>query len=289
MKILFLWFGFITIFVLSTGCNTSETGPTTDQLQLFITAADTVLSVPPDQTIQTVITVTLQTSVGHAVPERLILFQVDPPTLGFLNSDTARTNSNGQIWLIFTTSMNSYGVCEILAQLDDGLITASTSINIRERTPDPNQVASIELRVTHSKITGFRGEQRSETITAIARNFYGVAFPGAIIQFSIRDPEAWKGTIALAEGDSVTNFNGEISAIYSVILEQSGDVEIEARSGSVSSTLTIHLEVIYDMGQFRIDAVFEREATSAAERPAPQRLVCGETDHLTRPLAESRR
>jgi len=114
---------------------------------------------------------------------------------------------------------------------------------------------TIELRVTHDRIIGSQGDLKSVQITAIVRNADGLTVPGTIIQFSIRDPEDWKGTIAVAEGDSVTDQNGEVTAIYSVVLERSGDVVIEARCGSVSSTLIIRLALVIDLiGRFSIDA-----------------------------------
>ena len=135
--------------------------------------------------------------------------------------------------------------------------TLSTGCDTSETVPtDVNldDPPTIELRVTHDRIIGSQGDQHSVTITAIVRNADGLAVPEVIIRFIIRDPEAWKGTIAVADGDSVTDQNGEVTAIYSVVLERSGDVVIESRFGSVSSTSIIHLFLTYDILPFYIQA-----------------------------------
>lgn len=173
MKILGLWFGFITVLVLSMGCDTSETGPTN-----------------------------------------------------------------------------------------------ITSDNPFER---------IELRLTHPNgyNARYRGEQYILHLTAIVRNADGVADPGAKIQFSILDPEEWKGTITPLEDDSATNHDGEITAIYTVVLERSGGVEIEARCGNVTTTFTIYLEVYNDIGQFTLDAasVLTVRPNQTSQTPVTATLV----------------
>ncbi|HHE46263.1 MAG TPA: hypothetical protein ENL08_00995, partial [Bacteroidetes bacterium] len=111
-----------------------------------------------------------------------------------------------------------------------------------------NEVASIELRITHNLIRGFVGEERQETITAIARNANGVGMPNVMIDFGIQNPESYKGTLAMAGGDSaMTNSNGEITASYSVVLQRSATVVITATAGNVTQTTIINLEIVDDI------------------------------------------
>jgi hypothetical protein len=109
-------------------------------------------------------------------------------------------------------------------------------------------VASIEIRVTHDLIRGFQGELRTETVTAIARDAQGVAVPFVNIDFGIQNLQSYMGTIAEPGGaDSLTNQNGEIVATYTVVIQQSTPVVIEARHGSVNNRRTINIELVNDI------------------------------------------
>ncbi|MCF7811325.1 Ig-like domain-containing protein [bacterium] len=106
-------------------------------------------------------------------------------------------------------------------------------------------VSQIELRVTHTTVKGFDGEQRSETITAIARNANGVAVSGEYIEFAINDPAIYKGTIV--ENDSVTNYEGKSTATFSVIIERTTSVTIVAKVGSITASKVIQINKIDDV------------------------------------------
>lgn len=117
------------------------------------------------------------------------------------------------------------------------------------------EIAYIELRSTHVLIRGFQGEIRNETITAIGRNAQGVGLSGKKIEFAIVNPLSWKGGVAKLATDTTSDNNGQVRATYSVVIEQSGDVVIEARNGSVTSKLTITIEVPNDvLGPISVEA-----------------------------------
>lgn len=111
------------------------------------------------------------------------------------------------------------------------------------RKPRP---ASIQLRVSHSQITGFTGETRTEQITAIARDERGVSLPDIRIEFSIIDPEEWKGTLDPERVEGFTDSTGKCTVDYEVVLVRDGTVVIEARSGNIFNTSTLNLNIIYD-------------------------------------------
>jgi len=128
----------------------------------------------------------------------------------------------------------------VLSLLTVGLMVgcnSSPSNNIQQE----KQPASIELRSTHTEIVGFKGENRSEQITAIARDLYGVALPGVQINFQIRNPLSYKGTIAKLATDTVSDANGEVHATYSVVIQQTTDVVITAISGNITKEITLHV------------------------------------------------
>ena len=229
-------------FALS-GCDeVNETNPYTgQQLKLSVVAIDSMLNVPPDLTEQTAILAELNDIEDSAIVGRLIRFYVDPPTLGNLNSDTGITDQFGQVEKIFTTIPDVYGVCEVIAQLDDDTLSARTRIYINEGSQQ-SELTAIELRVSHNLIRGFIGEMRTEQLTAIARNIAGVGIPGVRISLGISDPQMYKGTVSVP--DSVTDENGQITATYHVVLERNIDVEIYAHSGQISGTKIIQLQII---------------------------------------------
>lgn len=111
--------------------------------------------------------------------------------------------------------------------------------------PQPTDVATIELRLTHNKITGFIGDLRTETVTAIARNANGVAVPNQKMEFAILDQAIWKGTVILE--DSVTNYDGESKATYRVELQRSATIKIKATSGSVTAEILLAIEIVEDV------------------------------------------
>ena len=124
------------------------------------------------------------------------------------------------------------------------------TISCTENHVQPNPTgASLELRLTNDIIQRFIGEECEETVTAIARDSNGVPVPGAVIEFGIQNPASWKGTIS-PEGE-ITDENGELEALYTVVIERSGEVVIEARSGSVIATLEVFLQVVIDLDNRR--------------------------------------
>jgi len=116
-----------------------------------------------------------------------------------------------------------------------------------------NQVTSIEIRAQHTLISGLRGEERTEQITAIARNASGVGVSGVSLRFGIRDPQNYKGTITVAASDSVTDQNGQIIANYSVVLEQDVDVVITTKVGQISAEKTMQLRVREESGNLSVE------------------------------------
>jgi len=116
--------------------------------------------------------------------------------------------------------------------------------------PNPGNnsgVASIELRLSQSELRGFSGEVRTETITAIARDGQGVAVPEAEISFAIRNPQPWKGTISTSQAQPQTDENGQLEASYSVSIDQTADVVIEAYAGQVLGTANLSIIVVNDI------------------------------------------
>ncbi len=153
------------------------------------------------------------------------------------------TDENGELRARYVVTLERSG--EVVIEAGGGQVTATELINLILNPP----VASLELRITHDIITGFIGEERSETVTATARDSNGVPVPGAVIVFGIQDPASWKGTIS-PEGE-ITDENGELEALYTVVIERSGEVVIEARSGSVIATLEVFLRVVIDLDNRR--------------------------------------
>ena len=116
-------------------------------------------------------------------------------------------------------------------------------------------VSTIELTPSRDvdPISNFSGEYESVTIEAIACDSEGVCIENPDIEFSIFDPEPWKGTITPIEGDSVANDNFVKLAKYEVILEHSGEVAIEAHAGRAVATLIIILNVLEGPPQLSIE------------------------------------
>ena len=112
-------------------------------------------------------------------------------------------------------------------------------------------VTSIEVRVTHSIISGRAEDERTETITAIARNAAGVGVPGVSVQVGIRNPATYKGSIASVS--DTTDANGQVTAQYSVVLEQDADVTIFASYNQVSAEKTIQLIVVGGYGNLSLE------------------------------------
>ncbi len=109
---------------------------------------------------------------------------------------------------------------------------------------DPSGIESIELRITHSQIRGFVGDIRSEQITAVARDINGVAVPGADIEFAIQNPQAWMGTISNDSPDALTDDEGQIRATYTIQIDRTTDVMIEARCGQITKQVKISVIVV---------------------------------------------
>jgi len=109
-------------------------------------------------------------------------------------------------------------------------------------------VADVELRFSQTLINGVDGENISMTITAVARDLYSNGVAGASMQFGIIAPEAFKGTIATSSGTDTTDQNGQISATYTVVLQESADVIIFAESGQVRTEKTLQLLVRNEVG-----------------------------------------
>lgn len=128
------------------------------------------------------------------------------------------------------------------------LLTLGVMVGCDNKTTTVNQqsggkIASIELRSTHYLIRGYQGDIATETITAIGRDVANVALAGQKIDFAIISPVDWKGTIAKLATDSLSDENGQVEATYQVVIQQSGEVVIEAYSSTITSRITITIEV----------------------------------------------
>jgi len=133
-------------------------------------------------------------------------------------------------------------------------------------------VTSIEMRVTHSLINGLVGENRTEQITAIARNAAGVGVQGVKILFGIQDPQTHKGTISVAAADTATDENGQTIANYTVVLDRDADVVIFAQAGQVSAQKTIQLRV-RDGGTGSLSLFVERQVLTVPPNQVKSTMV----------------
>ncbi|MBM3328875.1 MAG: hypothetical protein FJY67_05285 [Calditrichaeota bacterium] len=111
----------------------------------------------------------------------------------------------------------------------------------------PGQIASIELRASNTLLKGFRGDLRIEQLTAIGRDAQGVAVTGQRIDFAIQSPQPWKGTISSVSGDSLTDDEGRVRKSYSVQIDRSASVVIEARAGNTTSKIDLQVVVVDDL------------------------------------------
>lgn len=143
----------------------------------------------------------------------------------------------------------------LLAALTIGLVVGCQQDN--PVSPNPgggNTPASLEVRVQSDVLKGFRGEQRTMLVTAVVRNSQNVVVPGVKVTFAIQGSETWRGTIAYASQADTTDLNGQVQAVYSVVMTQSGRVTIEARTGSVVGTKSIDLSLV-QVGGVRLEAL----------------------------------
>lgn len=130
------------------------------------------------------------------------------------------------------------------AILSIGLMIGCEENPVNSGSPPTGNVAQVEVRVQHGTLRGIIGEERTMEVTAIARNSQNVAVPGVKIDFAIRGSEEWRGTIADASETDTSDINGVVKGIYSVVLNRAGSVTIDARSGQITGSTTINLEVI---------------------------------------------
>ena len=136
---------------------------------------------------------------------------------------------------------------------------------------NPGGVSEVELRFSQSLLNGVDEEQLSMTITAVARDLYSNGVAGASMQFGIIAPESYKGTIATASGDAVTDQNGQITAEYTVVLQESADVIIFAESGQVRTEKTLQLLVRNEVGRLTIQ--LERNILTVAPDASEPTMV----------------
>lgn len=130
------------------------------------------------------------------------------------------------------------------------ILTVSLLSGCKESTnpvtaPGPgvtNAVNTIELRLQYNLVRGFKGEQREMTIIGIAKNAAGTGMQGQHVTLGITSPTSWKGTIRTA--DSLSNWNGEVTGTYSVVLAQAGKVTFEAKCGTVYQSASLNIEVV---------------------------------------------
>src|SRR4030042_6221740 len=122
--------------------------------------------------------------------------------------------------------------------------------------PYTDGVTRIEIRTqsdstSSSNFRGFRGETCTLNLSFICWDDHNQTVPFIPVELSIIDPEPWKGTVT-AFSDS-TDINGELIAVYSVELQQSGDVTIQARCGNLVETKIIEIDVLPAQPTLRIE------------------------------------
>ncbi len=105
------------------------------------------------------------------------------------------------------------------------------------------ELNSIYLRFEQDTVSSSYNTSHSQEITARCLNNDGASLSDIEVEFSIVNPEDWKGQVSVPD-TSVTDERGEIRATYSVNLQRSGTVSIEARSGLVHKTEKIELEIV---------------------------------------------
>ena len=203
-------------------------------------SANNYLFAYPDSTVQTSIIVSLKDSSFLPVPDYGVNFIIDPVTHGSLDSYSGTTDSSGRVMKVFTSIANMYGESEVLASLENGQLQTHLTIYISESS-NPS-VNSIELRLSHTLISGFRGEERSEQITAIARNAAGIGVQGIRIMFAIQYPASFKVTIT-PNGSGLTDIDGRAEATYNVVLDRDVDVVLFGRNGRIEGQNTIQIRL----------------------------------------------
>lgn len=113
--------------------------------------------------------------------------------------------------------------------------------------------AFIELRASQSPIRGFLNDVKSIDLIATVKDAQGVAIPGVKVNFAIISPPN-VGSIAVV-GDTVTDANGQIRAVYTVTVALGTDVIIEARAGNVTKRITLSIVVVNDiLGSLSLEA-----------------------------------
>jgi len=206
--------------------------------RLNLEVPDSTLFASPDSTKQTKITAILRDDGGASVPDHEIVFSLDPISHGILDSYSGRTDANGLLTTNFSSLANSYGACEVIATLENDPLQENVTI----RTFKLNtSLTSLELRVSHSELNGFRGEHRVEQIFVVARNAAGVGIPGVEIMITIMDPTPDKGSIL--PGNFLTDLDGQVVASYSVDIEQDVNVVIFAEHGEIDARKLITVRV----------------------------------------------
>ena len=181
-----------------------------DEGTLSIQVERTVLTVPPDQTKTTQVTATLVDSSGLAIPGVEIQFSTEPATLGFVDSDTAVTNNAGMATRTFSSIVNRYGTCNVIASLN-ATNTISQAVQIRP-VAGPKYIV---VEADPKRVQIEPGENSQSIIQAVVTDSTGVGVEGARILFELESigGEPIFGSLT-SIADSTTDADGRISTIF---------------------------------------------------------------------------
>jgi len=210
-----------------------------------------VMAVPPNTTRTTTVTASLTDTVGRAMQGMQIQFRVDPPGMGSVESDVGTTDINGRVTKTFTTIVNKFGFCNIIAQI--GTRTAQTRIEIRPVAAP----AYIKVSTPNPTVTAAQGADITMPIEAVITDSNRVGVPGVSVSFEVApmvDGGLTYGAISArdttdADGKVLTNFRslGSIGQqrIRARVLPSSGDDV--AGLPEISDSLSIEIKRI-DVG-----------------------------------------
>lgn len=175
--------------------------------RLTLEAERQVLAVPPNQTRQTKVTATLVDEQGTALSGMMIRFRTDPPGLGYVDSDTATTDNNGRVTRTFTSIVNKYGLCAIVAQVGDS--AARTTIEIRATGVN----AYITLTTPTPFVRAARGVDAVINLTATVVDANRKAVSGTTVAFEAL-PLNSQPTFGSLTALDTTDGNGRADAVF---------------------------------------------------------------------------
>ncbi|MBT7617283.1 MAG: hypothetical protein HN590_08375 [Calditrichaeota bacterium] len=169
-----------------------------------------VLTVPPGQTRNTQITATLVDENGLALPGVQLYFRTDPPTLGYVDSDTAMTDNSGRAVRTFTSIVNQYGQCDVIVSVNNDN-SARTKIEVRP-VAGPSKITA---HAEPERIKVGNGGNAQSDVWAVVTDSTGVGVPLTTVLFEIQSDGAAPIFGSLTSSDSsITNSDGEIHTTF---------------------------------------------------------------------------